>query len=160
MNDVLYIDSPYFLDFLSDNYTERVYARKVKERLMHFKVIIPQIVLGEVMSIIVRDYGDDLISLKKKIDALANELTTLIDPKQCLPVLEKKHLSHMEYLMTTCNISPTDACVMSIAIDDPNSGFLITSDAEISDSTCIYEYQNLLVTNGKRSELVKITDMP
>jgi len=59
MNDVLYIDSPYFLDFLSDNYTERVYARKVKERLMHFKVIIPQIVLGEVMSIIVRDYGDD-----------------------------------------------------------------------------------------------------
>ena len=160
MSDIAYIDSVYFLGHISNDHTEKKYAERLKPRLQSLKVIIPQIVLGETLTVMIRDYGEDLNAFKKKMDILAKELTALIDPKECLPVLENKHIVHANHFMNVCGVAPTDAFLLSLAIEDPDSDYLITDDIILSTTRSIYLYENQLRDDGKRKKPLKITDNP
>jgi len=117
-------------------------------------------VLGEILTVIIRDNIDDLTGLKKKMDILAKELADLVEPGECLPVLENKHIVHAHHFMNACGIMPTDAFILAIAIDDPDSDYLITDDIQLSTTESIYEYEGKLRDDGKRNKILKITDDP
>jgi predicted nucleic acid-binding protein len=157
---VTYLDSSYFLDYLSDNHTERTSAEKLKPRLQSFKIVVPQVVLGEILTVLIRDVGYDLSKFKKKLDTLAKELTALIDPSECLPVLESTHINHAKYFMEKCGIDANDASILSFVVDDPESDYLVTGDQNLIESKCVYEYEGKLRDNGKRKRELKITDDP
>lgn len=80
------------------------------------------------MTITIIDYSDKLNVLERKLNVLARELTALVDPRLCLPVIEKRHLVHVHQFTEACGMDPTDACIMSIVVEDPVSDYFVTSD--------------------------------
>jgi predicted nucleic acid-binding protein len=145
---------------MSDDNNERRFACKVKRRIGTYEIIIPQFVLGEVMSVTLRKYNKNLNQLQSKIRILSNEVTAIVTPATGLPVIESKHLDHMSHFMNVCKFSPTDASILSVVIEDADSDYFITTDTNLINSGSIYSYEQQLRDKDLRKKSLNITEIP
>lgn len=159
-----YLDSSYFADFVFDEDLDtKRYVQKLKQRIsvLHFEIIIPQTVLGEIMSKVLSSRGQKSSkSIPDMINTIIFEIQYFVNPDNCLPPIKPEIIPHFCYLSERCSLEPTDAFILSYALDDRLARYFITKDKKIINNNGIEFYQECLRNEDKRDFDLIITDSP
>lgn len=150
-----YIDSYYLL--------ETVLGGKWKEEARHlldmlskdtFVAIIPQIVVGEAVSVLLRrdtahDDVDNLVRVVKKYIDVNNHIS---------PASKNAFGIMAEVQKREPRLDSTDTAILSQVLGDPDSKILFTPDKHMLDNPTIKMYEKELRDDGWRREKLNITD--
>ena len=150
-----YIDSYYLL--------ETVLGGKWKEETRHlldvlsrdtFVAIIPQIVIGESVSVLLRrdtahDDVDNLVRIVKKYINVNNHIS---------PAGKNAFGIMAEVQKREPRLDSTDTAILSQVLGDPDSKLFFTPDRHMLNNTAITTYEAELRDDGRRKEKLKIID--
>jgi predicted nucleic acid-binding protein len=157
----VYLDTWVLRAFVSEKASERADAKHELEKLRSntYAVIVPQVVLGEVMSVILRDFNDATDG-QRRLCSLHNELKNIItDMGTCLPPLTTEVFNCAQTLKSIeANLRDTDSLILAHALLDPNSQRLLTRDRTLLDSTRLQCEESRMRTEQLRSQRLKIVD--
>ena len=150
-----YIDSYYLLETVLGG-KDREDARHLLDVLSRdtFVAIIPQIVIGESVSVLLRrdtahDDVDNLVRIVKKY----------INVKKRLSPASKNAFGIMvEIQKREPRLDSTDTSILSQVLGDPDSKLFFTPDRHMLDNSAITIYEKELRDNGERKERLKIID--
>jgi predicted nucleic acid-binding protein len=160
----IYLDSSYFGDFINDDDPDsKRYAVNIKNRLssLHRETIIPQIVVGEIISSVIgKRKFDDINDITNRIKIMVQEVMYFINPEICMPPIKSEVISHFQYLHDKCKVDATDAFILAYAIHDPKSEYFITKDPKMLHNKAIKNYEEQLRDDEKRTIKLIITDNP
>jgi predicted nucleic acid-binding protein len=160
----VYLDSSYLGDFINDDDPDfRRYAVNIKSRIssLHCETVIPQIVIGEIISIVIgQRKSDDINNITNRIKTIVQEVMYFVKPETCMPPIKSEIISDFSYLHTICKVDPTDAFILSYAINDPESRYFITKDPKMIHNKQIKQYEQQLRDEKKRTLELVITDSP
>lgn len=157
-----YLDTVIWLDLISDNKAEHQDALEIKNRVSAkgLTIVIPQTIMGEAVSIILRNHSSDTREIGRKTEMLCSEMLYFIEPDKCLPSVEVALLEHMKYFVDICKLEPNDALILAHVMNDPESEIFVTSDTKVLTTPEIYQYEESLRDGGKRNRRLAITDSP
>ncbi|MBC7218603.1 MAG: hypothetical protein H5T49_00495 [Hadesarchaea archaeon] len=158
----IYIDTFFIQAFLWGKNDEKQLAnetiRKIKNTVVNpnIHVKIPMIVIGEVINNLMRRFeikeilnGNTLCELCKLLNDLGADL---VPP--C-----KRSIETARVLLDKDNqLKPVDAVILSQAVCDPNSTYLITSDKILLESNRIKEYLESDEIKENRRQKLKIAE--
>ena len=154
-----YIDTHYFLSMVYDE-DDVLVARRLFSQLDNntYRVIVPQIILGEIVAKILDKSG---------ADSLRNDLGTLgeiffkhkISVEKCIPgaSMDAPHIM-LDIQGLDDRLTPNDAMILSEVLADPDSKFFFTGDSDILANLKIKEYESDLFESGSRNTRLKIRD--
>ena len=160
MGTVVYVDTWYLVAAGSDKRREKSDGDRqfYKLRSNVFDVFVPQIALGEAVSVIVRDYpdpGDACGRLSKMYDAV----TSVLDPQSCLPPPTMEALKYVQEMkQNDRRLDVTDMLIAAQALADPESQILLTRDNILQHSWAIRDMEKRLRDEGERAERLRIVD--
>lgn len=155
-----YLDTSLLLQAILDKSEPRKLAKHTLERIRgsDYEVIIPHIVIGESFSqIIVKSQPSDI---QRRIKELLEWIQKLIPtPRTCMPPVSKEVCTLASELSSEETwIDPCDIIIISHALLDPNSRYLLTTDKAIHGSLVILKKMNELKSSGIRNYDLEITD--
>jgi predicted nucleic acid-binding protein len=155
----IYLDTWLLRGLVSNKPSESSYCRSLVSKLKNgYDVVVPQIVLGEVFAVIVRD-NQDPNKVYLKLKELCNELYNITKPNECLPPPTEDIINCMQRLRAReANVRDTDLMVVAHALIDPESERLLTEDKNILNSSEIQTMESQLRAEEKRVKQLRIID--
>lgn len=155
-----YLDTSLLLRAILDKSELKALAGHTLERMRSsgYEVIIPHIVIGESFSqIIIKSQPSDI---QRHIKELLEWIQKLIPTSHtCMPPVSKEVCTlALELLSEETWIDPCDIIIISHALLDPNSRYLLTTDENIHRSLVILNKMNELKSSGRRTYDLEITD--
>ncbi len=167
----IYIDTHLLINLVEDKAQERTISRNILNSIKSSqkRILIPQIVIGETISILFKknqyDYNQIRIKTQKTIGNMYNT-TNMSNYAPALKFDTCEHVSEIRrYIDENDNGKPrnlleyhTDMFIVAQAISDPDSEFLITSDRNLLLCKGIPIYVEKLFNEGKRNESFSITE--
>jgi len=157
----IYLDTWLLRALISDKAQERSEANHEisKLRSQSFESVIPQIVLGETVSTIMRDFSDPN-DIHNKLAKLYDSIRPILNPRTCLPPPTKEAYKIAEELKNADgNLRDTDLLIVAQALIDPESERLLTPDKDLLDSEVIREKEKeMREIDNSRIKLLKIVD--
>ena len=128
----------------------RGYFKRILSRLDAgtIDVVIPQVVMGEAVSIIMRDApasANPLDATRRMLE----DVRDLADPKNRMPPTTASIADMAKTLSKRLRLQFTDALILSHALCDPNSTNLITDDRKLL-SEGVKEVEMEMRSSGKR----------
>lgn len=152
-------DAIHFVEVVTDGPNAAESRRVFYDSKRHrYKVIISQIILGEILAVILGKYGSygeheaRLSKLLKAIyDSGADIGSSLVtfDPWKMRQMVEE--LTDMD-----SRLKRTDLIVLVLALSDPNSVRLFTRDSVLIRNERIIEYERRMRESGQRNVQLKI----
>lgn len=158
----VYLDTYFLNALISKKQSEKTEARDEFKRLQSnpgsFDVVIPQIVLGEAFSTILRDYGNDG-DILDMLNELCKYLKETVDVETCLQSLTVKTLEKARMLMDNDEfLKDTDAIIMAQVLLDPKSQRLLTHDSVLMKSRTIKDEEKRMRASGQRELELRVVD--
>jgi predicted nucleic acid-binding protein len=154
----VYLDSHLFRDKLRERYEGQHLKKHISAS--HLEVVVPQAVLGEIISVVMRDNISDINTLHLKVRKIVDEALYLVQPETCMPAFKFEMMGHITYIQRVCQIDPTDALIFGHAIHDPESEYFVTTDRKVLYNSEIVCYEDDLRKQVKRNRRLNITDWP
>jgi len=158
----IYIDTFYVQSVLWGRDDEKQLAdetmQKIKKTISNpnIHVKIPMIVIGEVINNLMRKFEITEIlndSTPDKLCELINDLKADLVPPR------KESIESAHVLLTKDNrLRPADAMIVSQAVRDPDSTYLITNDTIVLESDAIREYLKTDEIEKTRRQKLNITE--
>ncbi len=123
-----------------------------------FEIIIPQMILGEVMTKILQKYDD--VKLYECLEKFGNMIQKYgIDANTCLTPLGNNAPTIMTKLrQKDTYLDVTYIMILSHMLIDPRSKFFLTPDNKLLDNPKIIKYEKKLSGAGLRKEKLKIIE--
>lgn len=120
-----------------------------------FEIVVPQIVLGEAVSkILKRGKG-----ARRLMDRLVGTIEKYgIDIDRCLVPVSKSTFEIMEMRRRDQRLDGTDIAILAHALADPDAKFFLTIDVDMMDNPAIDGYEIELRDEGRRNVKLNITD--
>ncbi len=156
-NGRVYLDSYTLLCFSSDKPARRQEGH-IKRKIQFYEVVVPQAVIGEIVSVIIRDKEPDMIEILSSLKKTIHELLSIVDPKICMPAFNFEVIGYIKHLQSVCNLDPTDALILAHAINDSDARYFVTTDRKILRNNEILKYEKKLRDQYKRNTELEITD--
>jgi len=160
MGTIVFLDSWLLRGYVSSNTLEASDARHQLSKLESnsYSVFIPQIVIGETISTMLRDFPTKH-DLDNKLSKLTDTLQSILDLRKNLPpltmlVVDKAH----ELIEMDSVLDNTDALIASHALMEPYSQRLLTDDRKLLDSEAIKEMDKRMNSDRIRKKRLKIVD--
>lgn len=156
----VYLDTYVLRGLVSSNKPERSEALSEISKLANasFETIIPQIVLGEALATIIRDYPDPN-DAHATIKRLYDRIVQIHVPDRGFPPISVKILGEAELLKDgDGHLGDTDAIIAAQALLDPDSQRLLTADRKMLESEAIRGEEERLRNSGDRRAKLKIVD--
>jgi len=160
MGTRVYVDTWLLRGLVSKKKHERMDAKREISRLESnsFDVVIPQIVIGETVSVLMRDFPDPS-EAKNRLVKLYDSIKKILDPSSCLPPISMLILEKARELKSgDGNLKDTDAIIVSHTLLDPNSQRLLTADTDLLNSEFIKQMENEMRASRIRRKRLKIVD--
>ena len=155
-----YLDTYYLLEVVLDGKDKSIIERMLSRiNNNSYEVFIPQIVLGEAVSQIFRKCGD-----KRHPDLLLGKIAMFVRKHDIcvgnMPPLLKESFRIMSELTEKDNmLDGTDIAIVSHALADPDSKFLLTPDSMLLNNRTIRDFEeNLRRDDERRNTKLIITD--
>jgi len=156
----VYVDTWLLRAFVSNNKHDASDARRElsKLRSSSFEAVIPQIVIGEAVSTILRDFSQPN-DIHNKLSKLYDELQPILNFRQCMPPISMLIVNQANELkQKDGNLKDTDAIIASHALLDPQSQRLLTSDTDLLNSRVVIQVEEELRGSGIRRQKLKVVD--
>ena len=117
------MDSNILTDLISDEPGRRLDGQGIKRRISasHLEVVIPQAVIGEIISVIIRDEKSDMNKMHIKLRDTVKVVLDLVEAETCMPAFNVEIIEHIQYVQTVCYLDSTDALIPAHAVNDPSS---------------------------------------
>ena len=161
----IYIDTCFFQGYLWGKSDEKENAKAIFSKIeatvrrnSKIKVKIPFIVVGELINNIIREnFGQkDRDEITHKFFELREDLNAdIIPPNKCCYNKAKLLIDRDRYLVEH---APTDTLIVSCALCDMDSAFLLTEDSLLLVSYSLKEIERAMREEGKRNRQLKITN--
>ena len=154
-----YLDTYNFLNLFTEESSRdltRSLFYKLKQNSYH--VIVPQIILGEIVSqILEKPDKEERLSDFRKFHNLFFDYN--INVNECLPGMSENACEIMSKIRNIDEyIDPNDAIILAHVLADPDSKFFITPDSKILGNQKLIKYANSLYMDGKRNTKLKIQE--
>ena len=156
----VYLDSWILRGLVSKKSSQRGDAKREisKLRSHSFDVSISQIVIGETISTVFRDY-DDPNDAHNILTKLYDDIMPILDASSCMPPLTMDVYQKANELKNAdSHLKDTDIIITAQALLDPNSERLLTNDRDLVNSRVIKEEEERMRQAGLRNVLLKIVD--
>ena len=153
-----YVDTHYFLSVIFEE-DVACDARRLFYALRNrsYRVLVPQLVLGEISAKILEKTGADM--LPDRLQKYASLFSDYGIDHSCLPGVGRHVPQCMSELQEIDGqIDPNDALIVSQVLADPDSKFFFTNDAKMLDNQRIREYESKLRGTNRRNTRLKIID--
>lgn len=160
MTTKVYLDTWLLRAYVSEEPEDRADAKRELSRIRTdiYKIIVPQIVIGEAVSVIMRDFDDPSIA-RLKLTNLYDELKNIMDMKTCLPSLNNDIFLCAQRLKGfESELTDTDSLILAHAILDPDSDRLLTYDKVLLNSKPIKDEEERMRNASGRTRRLKIVD--
>ncbi|MEM2857204.1 MAG: PIN domain-containing protein [Candidatus Nitrosocaldaceae archaeon] len=137
----VYIDTSILISPIVDKSSK---AKEVGSRLGHisnrYTIVIPQIVIGESISIIIKKTGNR--NLDPFQSFISNIFNYVVDYENQLPALNEEILNHaLELIKLQADyLDMCDCLIIAHAIVDKEARYLLTSDKHILENGYIIQY--------------------
>lgn len=157
----VFIDSSLIRDLVSPTKPVRTAANDQISKLSrnNHVVFIPQIVLGETLSTLMRDYRNDPREGHNMLKKLYNKLLEIMDMNSSFPSLSQDITNCANKIQFRDSyVRGTDALVVAHALVEPDSNRLITSDANLIESSVITCIEKEMRDCGLRTTELRIVD--
>jgi predicted nucleic acid-binding protein len=157
----VFLDSSIIRDLVSPVRRVRTAANDQIGRLNRdsHDVFVPQIVLGEALSTLMRDYQNNPSEGHNTLIKLYDKLSEIMDMNTNFPSLNQNLTNCAQKIkFRDSYIKDTDALVVAHAMVEPDSNRLITSDANLIDSTAITCIEQEMRNDGARTAELRIVD--
>ncbi len=144
-----YLDTSILLQAIIAKSQARSDATSILNRIraLGYQVIIPHVVVGESLSQIIAKSDNIPLSTKELLEWIQNLVPA---PRECMPPASRKICElAVELLKGDDRIDSCDAIIVSHALLDPDSQYLLTTDTEIRDSSYIQNKIEELRSNLK-----------
>ncbi len=154
----VHLDTSVLRGYVSDKNGERSEAQRQISRLTNrsYETVISQIVLGEALATIIRDYKGDPTAAYTKIKCLYEKLMDMCrDLDHDIPPITMKILEEANRLT---DIDGTDKIIAAHALLDPDSQRLVSYDRRMIDSKEFRKEEERLREAGKRKYRLEIVD--
>ncbi len=156
----VYLDTYVLRGLVSSKKPERSEALGEISKLANasFETVMPQIVLGEALATIIRDYSDPN-DAHATIKHLYDKIMQIHVPDRGFPVITMKILGEAKLLKDRDeHLSDTDAIIVAQSLLDPDSQRLLTADRKMLDSDVIVDEEKHLRDSGSRRVQLRIVD--
>ncbi len=153
----VYLDTYYLLEIVLKGHKKHD-AEKIlyKASKGSFEIVVPQIVLGEAVSKILKRGRD----ARPLMDRLVGTIEKYgIDVDRCLVPVAKSAFEIMEEVRgRDQRLDGTDIAILAHALADPDAKVFLTIDCDMTDNPAIGEYERKLRSEGRRNVKLNITD--
>lgn len=149
----IYLDSKFLVGILEDAVRKQHDQLRIISKAKNKGIIIiPQIVLGETLSILISDNKNDEVYNKTR--KLIDKIIEILDPCTCLHPLKFEIVKHVQEIRLNINkvdshkiqqVGATDIFIAAQALIDIESTILLTSDTSLLKSIGIRNYQEELI---------------
>jgi predicted nucleic acid-binding protein len=156
----VYLDTWVLRGIVSDERGDKEDTKELIRRIRDnsHQVIVPQIVIAETFSTIMRDYTN-AVDVHCKMKGVYDQLSGIMDFRNSLPSLNPDIFMCAQNLQgVETRLKDTDSLILAHAILDPISDRLITHDAILLHSNALQNEIGDRRTNGLRSNRLKIVD--
>ena len=136
---------------VSKRHCERREAARLLARLESgaHVVKVPQVIIGEAVATVMRDYGPD--EWEGAVGRIMQAVADVADPATCLPPLDTAVAERARRLMSNIKrLTDTDALFAAQALQDPESQKVLTKDRLLTGSGQIAEMAREMKENGER----------
>ena len=157
----VFVDNHLLRGMLSETSLERADALHQFKKLNQntYEAVIPQVAIGELVSISMRDFGDDPSEIHNKLGKLYENIHKILDVSICMPPPNKKSIEiAMELKNRDSNLDMTDLLILSQALIDRESQRFLTTDKKLLDSDVIKQKEEELRDSNDRVKRLKIVD--
>ena len=121
-----------------------------------FEIVVPQIVLGEAVSKILKRGKDARRLMDRLIDTIEKYE---INVGACLVPVSKNAFGIMEEVRRRDQrLDGTDIAILAHALADPDAKFFLTIDVDMIDNLAIDGYETELRNDGRRNVKLNVTD--
>lgn len=158
MGSRVFLDTSLILEAIIGKASSSQDARSVLDRLRthNYHVIVPQTVVAEGLSKLITGPQNEI---QTNIWKFSEWIQTLTDPQTCLPPANKEIYGLALELMTVDNnIDLCDALIIAHALHDQQSQYLLTTESKVIESVGIDDLSSTLVSQGRRTKKLEITD--
>ena len=153
----VYIDTYYLLEIvLKGDNKHDADSILYKASKGSFEIVVPQIVLGEAVSKILKR-GKDARHLMDRLVGTIEKYG--IDVDRCLVPVAKSAFEIMEEMRRRDQrLDGTDIAILAHALADPDAKFFLTIDTDMTANPAIERYEMELRNDGRRNVKLNITD--
>ena len=153
----VYPDTYYLLEIVFKGHKKHD-AEKIlyKASKGSFEIVVPQIVLGETVSKILKRGQDARRLMDRLVDTIEKYE---IDAGACLVPVSKSAFEIMEEVRRRDQyLDGTDIAILAHALADPDANVFLTIDKDMADNPAIGKYERKLRSEGRRNVKLKVTD--
>ena len=157
MGIVTYVDTWGLREILAKKSIDRRAAARMFARLESgdYDVRVPQIVIGEMVTTAMRDYGPG--AWEEPVCKMLRVAEGVADPGTCFPPLDPETANLAAEIMANVEgMTRTDAFVAAQALLDPMSQKLITDDTVLKGAAWLIDRERQMRRDGKRIKKLKI----
>nr|CBH37137.1 hypothetical protein BSM_06140 [uncultured archaeon] len=161
----IYIDTCFFQGYLWGKSDEKENAKDILSKIEsnvrnnpEINVKIPFIVVGELINNLIRENFEQGVReeiMYKFFERLKELKADIIPPNKCCYAKAKLLIDRDRYLVEH---APTDTLIVSCALCDMDSAFLLTEDSLLLVSYSLKEIERAMREAGKRNRQLKITN--
>ncbi len=159
MGNRIYLDTSLLLKAILEKSLPAQDARSTLRRVEShgYEVIIPQIVVGEAFSKVISRSERDEVS--NNVQKLVDSIQNLTDPTTRIPPINEEIYELAVELKSVENqIDLCDALIISHVLCDGKAHCLLTTEPTVLDSFGIDSFSSKLVSSGRRTTKLEITD--
>ena len=161
----IYIDTCFFQAYLWGKVDAKENAKDILSKIEsnarknpEINVKIPFVVVGELINNLIRENVEQIVrdDIMYKFFALQKDLKAdIIPPNKCCYAKAKLLIDQDLYLVEH---APTDTLIVSCALCDMDSAFLLTDDSLLLVSYSLKDIERDMRKEGKRNRQLKITN--
>ena len=156
---VVYLDTWAPREIVSKKHNARRKSARRFARLKSgvYSVKVLQVVVGEAVTTVMRDYPPS--EWRDKIGMILDAFAEVADPATCFPPPDPAAGDLARRLMARdSRLTKTDAFVAAQALLDPESQKVVTADSVLKRSAALAEVELQMRRDGERSEQLKFGD--
>ena len=156
---VVYLDTWILRAYVSKNSNERRDAAQRLARLQSgvYVVKVPQVIIGEAVATVMRDYDPD--EWEEVVGRMMQAIASVADPATCLPPLDTAVVDRADQLKARIvGLADTDALLAAQALNDPQAQKVLTRDKLLVSSNILKAVSREMRENGEREFVLKCDD--
>ena len=155
----IYLDTSVLRDIVAKRKDDRNNSERLFEKLESgdYEVKVPQIVMGEAVTTVMRDYEPD--DWEALVGRIMGEVNKVADPATCFPPPDPAVAAKAQEAMRKVKgMTKTDALIAAQALMDPESQKLATTDRQLQSAEWLAKEEIDMRKSGERSKRLKFDE--
>ena len=155
----IYLDTSVLRDIVAKHKGDRNDSKRLFEKIESgdYEVKVPQTVMGEAVTTVMRDYEPD--DWEALVGRIMGEVAKVADPATCFPPPDPAVAAKaQEAMQKVKGMTKTDALIAAQALMDPESQRLATADRQLQSAKWLVEEENNMRKSGERSKHLKFDE--